>query len=129
LRVLLDTHALLWFVSDLDKLRVEARELIEDAGNDVFVSVVSAWEVAIKQSVGKLDLPEPAEMWVPKVLKGSGLEVLDIDLRSTLRTRALPFHHRDPFDRLLVAQSLEHGLTFCSRDAHFHAYGIPMIEA
>jgi PIN domain nuclease of toxin-antitoxin system len=129
LRVLLDTHVLLWFVSDLDKLRAGARETIEDAGNDVFVSVVSAWEIAIKQSVGKLDLPEPAEAWVPKVLQASGLEVLEVDLRSTLRTRALPYHHRDPFDRLLVAQSLEHGLTFCSRDVHLGAYGIPIVGA
>jgi PIN domain nuclease of toxin-antitoxin system len=126
---LLDTHVLLWFVSDLDRLRAGTRELIEDGGNDVFVSVVSAWEIAIKQSIGKLDLPEPAEVWVPKVLKASGLEVLDIDVRSALRTRALPYHHRDPFDRLLVAQSLEHALTLCSRDARFEAYGIPLVEA
>ncbi len=129
MRLLLDTHVLLWFVSDLGKLQPGVREVIEDAGNDVFVSVVSAWEIAIKQSVGKLDLPEPAEAWVPMVLKTSELEVLDVDLRSTLRTRALPFHHRDPFDRLLVAQALEHGLTFCSRDAHLGAYGIPIIAA
>jgi PIN domain nuclease of toxin-antitoxin system len=128
-RVLLDTHVLLWFVSDLDKIQAGARELIEDGANDVFVSVVSAWEIAIKQSLGKLDLPEPAEAWVPRVLKASGLEVLDIDLRSALRTRALPYHHRDPFDRLLVAQSLEHGLAFCSRDTHFEEYGIPWVEA
>jgi PIN domain nuclease of toxin-antitoxin system len=128
-RVLLDTHVLIWFVSDLDKLRAGAREVIEDGGNDIFVSVVSAWEIAIQQSAGKLDLPEPAEAWVPKVLKASGLEVLEVDLRSALRTRALPYHHRDPFDRLLVAQSLEHGLAFCSRDAHLEAYGIPLVEA
>lgn len=129
MRLLLDTHVLLWFVSDPDQLRVEAREIIEDGSNDIFVSVVSAWEIAIKQSVGKLDLPEPAETWVPKVLKASGLEVLDVDLRSSLRTRALPWHHRDPFDRLLIAQSLEHGFTLCSRDARLEPYAIPMIAA
>jgi PIN domain nuclease of toxin-antitoxin system len=93
------------------------------------VSVVSAWEIAIKQSVGKLELPEPAEAWLPRVLKASGLEVLDVDLRSALRTRALPWHHRDPFDRLLVAQALEHGFTLCSRDAHLAAYAVPMVGA
>ena len=129
MRLLLDTHVLLWFVSDPGKLLAEAREIIEDGSNDIFVSVVSEWEIAIKQSVGRLDLPEPAETWLPKVLKASGLEVLDIDLRSTLRTRALPWHHRDPFDRLLVAQSLEHGFTLCSRDAHLEAYAVPMVGA
>lgn len=129
MRLLLDTHVLLWFVSDPGKLRSEAREIIEDGSNDIFVSVVTAWEVAIKQSVGKLDLPEPAETWVPKVLKASGLEVLDVDLRSTLRTRGLPWHHRDPFDRLLVAQALEHGFTLCSRDARLEAYAVPVVEA
>jgi PIN domain nuclease of toxin-antitoxin system len=129
LRLLLDTHVLLWFASDPDELRAEAREIIEDGSNDIFVSVVSAWEIAVKQSVGKLALPEPAEAWVPKVLKASGLEVLDVDLRSTLRTRGLPWHHRDPFDRLLVAQSLEHGFTLCSRDARLEAYAVPMVGA
>lgn len=129
MRLLLDTHVLLWFASDPGKLRAEARAIIEDGSNDVFVSVVSAWEIAIKQSLGKLDLPETAEAWVPKVLKASGLEVLAVDLRSSLRTRELPWHHRDPFDRLLVAQSLEHGFTLCSRDTHLEAYAVPMVGA
>jgi PIN domain nuclease of toxin-antitoxin system len=129
LRLLVDTHVFLWFASDLPKLQSATRELLEDGGNDVFVSVVSAWEIAIKQSVGKLDLPEPAETWVPKVLKATGLEVLAVDLRSVLRTRALPWHHRDPFDRLLVAQALEHRLTLCSKDTRLVDYAVPMVDA
>lgn len=129
MRLLLDTHVLLWSATDPDRLRDETREAIEDGSNDVMVSVVSAWEIAIKQSLGKLDLPKPAEEWLPDVLRRTGLDVVDLGLTASLRVRALPWHHRDPFDRLLVAQALDGGMTLVSRDSALAAYGVALLAA
>ena len=127
MKLLLDTHIVLWSAAEPDKLADEARDAIEDGANDVFVSVVSAWEIAIKQSLGKLDLPKPAEQWLPEVVRRTGYEVADLGLGAALGVRALPWHHRDPFDRLLVAHALEGGLTVVTRDEAFAAYGVPVL--
>jgi PIN domain nuclease of toxin-antitoxin system len=95
----------------------------------VLVSIVVAWEVAIKQSIGKLDLPTPAERWLPEVLRRSGFEVAELGLEAALRVRALPWHHRDPFDRLMIAHALEGGYTIVTRDGPFAAYGVPVLAA
>jgi PIN domain nuclease of toxin-antitoxin system len=123
LRLLLDTHILLWAATDPEQLRSEAVAVLEDESNEVFVSVVTAWEIAIKQSIAKLDLPRPAEQWVPEVLRRSRFEVLDLDLSAALRVRRLPWHHRDPFDRLLVAQAIEGKYTLVTRDEVLRRYG------
>jgi PIN domain nuclease of toxin-antitoxin system len=95
----------------------------------VHVSVVSAWEIAIKQSLGKLELRLPAEHWVPEVLLKSGFESLVLDMHAALRVRALPWRHRDPFDRLLVAQAAEGAFTLATRDAALADYGVPVLLA
>jgi PIN domain nuclease of toxin-antitoxin system len=129
MRLLLDTHALIWAATDVARLSAEARATIEDGTNDVLVSVVSAWEIAIKQSLGKLDLARPAEQWVPDVLRRTGFEVAELPLSSALRVRGLAWHHKDPFDRLLIAQALDQGYTIVSRDPAFEAYGVPVLRA
>lgn len=129
MKLLLDTHALLWAATSPASLSAEARDLIEDGANEVFVSVVTAWEIALKQSLGKLQLAKPAEVWLPEVLRRSGFEVLPVEMPAALRVRSLPWHHRDPFDRLLVAQSLEGGFRFVTRDPALRTYGVDLVSA
>jgi len=129
MKLLLDTHVLLWAASEPEQLTAQARDALEDGSNDVLVSVVSAWEIAIKQSLGKLDLPRPAEQWLPEVLRRSGFELAEVGLAAALRVRALPWHHRDPFDRLLVAQAAEEGYTVVTRDSALGSYGVPLLKA
>jgi PIN domain nuclease of toxin-antitoxin system len=128
-RLLVDTHVLIWGATDPGRLGAEARAALEDGANEVRMSVVSAWEIAIKQSLRKLDLPSPAEQWLPEVLRRSGFEVADIGLAVALRVRGLPWHHRDPFDRLLVAHALEDAYTVVTHDDAFAAYGVALLKA
>lgn len=129
MKLLLDTHVVLWSATAPDRLSAAARACIEDGENDVYVSAVVAWEIAIKQAIGKLDLPQPAEAWLPRVIDKSGFESLDVSVEAALRVRALPWHHRDPFDRLLVAQALATGCTLITQDDALTAYGVPLIRA
>jgi PIN domain nuclease of toxin-antitoxin system len=129
LRLLLDTHVVLWAASAPDELEPAAREAIEDTDNDGYVSPVTAWEIAIKQSLGKLALAAPAERWLPKVIDRSGFSVAPLTLDAALRVRALPWHHRDPFDRLLIAQAIDAGYTVVTRDKEFAEYGVAVIVA
>lgn len=129
MRLLLDTHVVLWAATNPAQLSAPARDAIEDGENEVFVSVVTGWEIAIKQSLGKLDLPESAERWLPEVLKRSGFEVAEVDMGSVLRVRSLPWHHRDPFDRLLIAQALEGSFTIATRDDVIATYGASIVRA
>lgn len=128
MKLLLDTHVLLWSATSPDRLSPEVRATIEAGTTEVLVSIVTAWEIAIKQSLGKLDLARPAEQWVPEVLQRSGFEVAELGLAAALRVRALAWHHRDPFDRLLVAQALEEGLTIVTHDDAFAPYGVPLLR-
>jgi len=107
MKLLLDTHALIWAATDVGRLAPEARAALEDGANDVLVSVVSAWEIAIKQSLGKLDLARPADSGLPDVLTRTGFEVAELPLSAALYVRGLAWHHKDPFDRLLIAQALD----------------------
>jgi len=129
MRLLLDTHVVLWAASAPEQLADETRSLLEDGAHDVFVSVVSAWEIAIKQSLGKLTLPKSAERWLPEVLARMGFELAEVSLTAALRVRALPWHHRDPFDRLLVAQAAQDGYTLVTRDEALAAYGVAIATA
>jgi PIN domain nuclease of toxin-antitoxin system len=88
-----------------------------------------SWGIALEQSLGKLDLPKPAEAWLPEVLRRTGLEVAELGLAAALRVRSLPWRHRDPFDRLLVAHALEEGYTIVTRDEAFAGYGVPVLPA
>lgn len=124
MEVLLDTHTFLWFSRASPELSERARGLIEDTKNDLFLSIVSPWETGIKISTGKLVLGRPIDVVFEDRMKRSGITMLSITLAHIARVSALPFHHRDPFDRMLIAQSLVEGIPIISADAIFDAYGV-----
>ena len=124
MRYLVDTNALLWFLANDKKLSRRALQLIESSSNESFISIVSLWEIAIKTGLGKLDLDEPFEQVFPKQLHINRIEVFDITVDSLIKLTTLPLHHRDPFDRLIIAQGLVEGLPIISVDTIFDAYGI-----
>ena len=120
MRLLLDTHAALWLLADDPRLSKRAVTLITDPRNDVILSAVVVWEVAIKRSLGKLDAPDGfADMLVD-----AGADPLPINLEHARAVRELPWHHRDPFDRLLVAQAQHEQVSIVSGDERLAAYGI-----
>jgi PIN domain nuclease of toxin-antitoxin system len=127
MRLLLDTHAFLWWVGDSAALSKRARRAIADADNECLVSAASCWEMAIKVSVGKLELPGTVERFVPHQMMVNGFHELPVDLRHAAGVARLPFHHRDPFDRLLVSQALEEDLRVVSADPTFGKYGVTRI--
>lgn len=124
MKVLLDTHAWLWFVLGDKMLSPKARSLIEDSGNEKFLSPASFWETAIKISIGKYTLPMPYDQFIQHAIAGQGFSLLPILPGHTSGLIALPFHHRDPFDRLLVAQALTEPIPLISIDATLDAYSI-----
>lgn len=127
MNALLDTHAFLWWAANDPQLSETAREVISDPLNRIFVSPASAWEVAIKHSTGKLTLPEPPPIYIPRRLLRDGFETLPVTMAHVLQTHPLPFHHRDPFDRLLIAQSIVENMPIISVDSVFAAYPVQTI--
>lgn len=121
---LLDTHTFLWFIDDDPALSSTAKGLIQAAESTIFLSSASIWEMAIKVSLGKLDMPSPFDTFVKEQLSENAIRLLDIKPEHTGIIATLPFHHRDPFDRLIIAQSLHEKLPIIGRDAVFDAYGI-----
>ncbi len=128
-RYLIDTHVWLWMQSDPDRLCDEARGIVEDTRNTILLSAASAWEIAIKCRLGKLSLPEPPASYVPDRMRRSGTSPLPVDHAHTLKTADLPDHHRDPFDRLLVAQAQLLGLTIITADDQLSAYDVAVFAA
>ena len=126
MRLLLDTHVLLWILGDRSRIGPRVEEEYIDPRNEVVVSAASAWEVAIKQSLGKLELPAPAETWLPDKVEGAGMDFIPVTAEDALRVRSLPWHHRDPFDRLLVAQAMG-GYTLVTHDRRLEPYGVPIL--
>lgn len=124
MNLLLDTHAFLWFMEGSQRISQRARAQIEAADGVRALSVASAWEMAIKSSLGKLELAKPLGELLPPLLADAGIELLPIEIADLARVATLPFHHRDPFDRLLAAQALERGLTIVSVDEAFDHYGV-----
>ncbi len=124
MKLLLDTHSFLWFIGGDARLSPTARRLIEDVTNDVFLSVASLWEMAIKISLGRLQLAEPFETFIPQQLSLNRIGLLGITISHTAKVATLPFHHRDPFDRLLAAQAQVEQMPLASSDPAFDAYGI-----
>jgi PIN domain nuclease of toxin-antitoxin system len=127
MRALLDTHAFLWFLEGSDQLSSTAREIIEDGGNVVFVSVASLWEIAVKHSLGRLELGKPFEELIPEQLATNAIAVLQIEVSHLTQVTSLPFHHRDPFDRLIAAQALVEDLPVIGVDPAFDSYGVERI--
>jgi len=124
MRLLLDTHPLLWFALKDPKLSQTAMSLIVDPANEKLVSPASYWEVAIKISTGKYALTQPYEIFMRAAIDLNGFLYLHIEPRHTSALTKLPYHHRDPFDRLLVAQALIESIPILSGDATLDAYGI-----
>ena len=124
MKYLLDTHALLWFLRGDKKLSAKARGLIDNPGNRKFLSIASLWEIAIKVSLRKLVLDKPFEKLFPEQLHFNRIEILDITVDSLTKLTTLPFHHREPFDRLIIAQAIVERLPIIGVDAVFDVYGI-----
>lgn len=122
--LLLDTHSFLWFITDDTKLSATAKALIGDPNNDIFVSPASHWETAIKVSIGKYPLSAPFETFITQGMVDNGFKDLPIQPKHTAMLTNLPYHHRDPFDRMLVAQAKVESLPIISADAALDAYGI-----
>lgn len=124
MRLLLDTHALLWWLNDDEKLGNHARSLIGDAENDVLVSAVSLWEITVKHRIGKLEANIEE---ILAILPDQGFYRLDITDAHLRELAALPLHHRDPFDHLLMAQAVAEGARFVSQDQNVPLYGVPFV--
>jgi len=127
MRLLLDTHTLLWFVSNHPDLSPNAAQIIGDPANQKIVSVVSLWEITIKVSLGRLNLTLPLADFINVHLTPSKVRLLQIEIPHLLTLETLPHHHSDPFDRLLAAQALAENVPFVSIDAAFDAYGVQRI--
>ncbi len=127
MRLLLDTHALLWWLLDDSRLSASARAALADGSNTVFVSAASAREVAIKASLGKLPLPPEAEAGIADAAVEAGFIQLPVTFDHAAGVRTLPWRHRDPFDRLLVAQGRLEGLTLVTGDSALGFYGVDLL--
>ena len=127
MKLLLDTHAFLWWIMDDPKLSPQAADAIQGSDNDIYVSVASAWEIAIKAGLGKLKLPDTPKRFVPRQLAANNFLVLPINLDHGLAVQDLPLHHRDPFDRLLVTQSQIEKMPIVTDDGLIKRYGVKVL--
>jgi PIN domain nuclease of toxin-antitoxin system len=123
--LLLDAHALLWWLGDVATLQADARAAIASPTNDVLVSAATVWEIEIKRALGKLDAPEG----LVDAIEASAFQALPITLEDAVRAGRLAPHHRDPFDRMLVAQALRYDAVIVSRDDAFAPYGLDVLRA
>jgi PIN domain nuclease of toxin-antitoxin system len=123
-KFLLDTHVWLWMIADRERFSAEVASLLENSENDLLLSAASSWEIAIKHSLGKLTLPAPPARYVPEQIAKTGVTPLPVEHSHALRVAELPPHHRDPFDRLLIAQAELEGATLLTADMRFSPYGI-----
>lgn len=124
MRLLLDTHTFIWFVTDSPKLSVMVKELIENETNEKLLSIASIWEMAIKHSTGKLSFGLPFKVFIQQQLSFNSIDLLNSSLDHIDVVATLPLHHRDPFDRLLIAQSMVEQIPILSADSTFDAYSI-----
>ena len=127
MRCLLDSNVLYWMFSDRAKLTARARRILEDEGNELFVSRTSIWELSATVAAGRLAMPGSSIQSLLDQIERAGLMVLELEDQYILRTEKLPYHHSDPFDRILIAQALEDGLTILTSDAKFPLYDVAVI--
>jgi PIN domain nuclease of toxin-antitoxin system len=128
MRLLLDTHIFLWFVSADSRSPADRWDSIRDAGNAAFLSVVSIWEAIVKHRLGRLPLPHPPELYLPAQRARHQIASLLLDESSICQLATLPSVHRDPFDRMLVCQAIEHRLTLITVDPVFREYPAPILQ-
>lgn len=126
-RYLLDTHCWLWWNALPERLSRQALDTITNGENSILFSVISAWEISIKHALGKLQLPVEPGKYIPSRLAANRMTALPVQLGHTLRVNRLPHHHRDPFDRLLIAQAQNDNLTIITADPLFNAYEVPIL--
>ncbi|MCC5607939.1 type II toxin-antitoxin system VapC family toxin [Nostoc sp. CHAB 5834] len=124
MRLLLDTHTFIWYVTDNSRLSNQVVELINDENNEILLSIASLWEIAIKHNLGKLSLNQPFEIFITQQLNLNDFRLLDIKISHITVVATLPLHHRDPFDRILIAQALVENIPLLSADKIFDAYPI-----
>jgi len=129
LRYLLDTHVWLWFVSTPERIRADLLEELKEGATRLSLSAASAWEIAIKWSIKRLPLPEPPTTYVPTRMRRSRVDGLPIQPAHALQVSSLPWHHRDPFDRLLIAQAQVEAMAIVTADPQFEAYDVEVLKA
>lgn len=127
MKVLFDTHVFLWAMGVNKKLSRNTIDLLTDKDTETFLSAASSWEIAIKYSKGSLILPDPPRVFIPSSISIAGIKQLPIIVRETLLVGELPLHHRDPFDRMLIAQARAHNLIIMTEDRMFDAYDVETI--
>jgi len=127
MKILLDTHVWLWWLTEPERLPVDIQSALEDGGNELFLSVVTSWEIAIKYALGKLPLPEPPAAFVEARLVRDGLRTLHIEHRHALAVAELSFHHHDPFDRLLIAQAQGESMILATVDPKIRTYDVEIL--
>jgi PIN domain nuclease of toxin-antitoxin system len=127
MRALIDTSVFLWTISGSDRLSDNAHQFIANLENDILLSVVSLWEIAIKTSLGKLELLLPFNQLIPEQLEQNAITVLPVELGHLSGVTELPFHHRDPFDRLIIAQGLTEQIPVITKDKAFSRYSVQLI--
>ena len=127
MRLLLDTHAFLWWIADDPRLTQRAREALADPQNEVYLSAVSVWEIVIKVGLGRLDLPKDLDSFIAGQMRQNRFLPLAITIPHTLKVRTLPEIHKDPFDRLLIAQAQVEGLVLVSGDRWVARYPVPVL--
>ena len=127
MRLLLDTCTFLWWSTGSENIPARVRSLVADPANEVWLSVVSVWEIGLKHALGRLPLPEPTERFVPRERERHGFASLVLDEESTLHLSRLPPLHKDPFDRMLVCQGIEHGLSLVTPDRLITQYPVRSI--
>jgi PIN domain nuclease of toxin-antitoxin system len=127
MRLLLDTHAFLWYITNDSRLPGPAFDAIRDKSNEVFLSVVSVWEALVKYQLGKLPLPEPADEYLDSRRNAHGIAALPLDAQAASHLLTLPPHHRDPFDRMLICQAVHHDLTIVTSDEMFGRYPLSLL--
>lgn len=126
MNILLDTHAVIWFITEDSKLPSASQKMIEDPKNNCFVSVATHWEMSIKYSLDRLNLQHSLES-IFDIIAESGFEILPITSSHILTVSTLPFHHRDPFDRMIIGQAIHEGMKIMSKDAQFAHYTSELI--
>lgn len=124
MKYLLDTHTLLWIITEDHKLSENAKSIYLNSDNQIYFSIASLWELAIKLSLNKITLEHSLEEFTEDHITGNDIEIIDIILPHVFRVERLPFHHRDPFDRLIIAQAIEENLSIISSDRVFDLYNV-----
>jgi PIN domain nuclease of toxin-antitoxin system len=128
MRLLLDTHIFIWWADQPEKLSPAALSALEDEANELLLSVASVWEMQIKIQLSKLKLSLPLKDLIKNQEETNDITVSPVALTHVLALDALPFHHKDPFDRLLIAQSIEEDLTLVTADSQFSAYSVKLLQ-